>query len=136
MSTFQPKAAAILCDVVRQRARASSQRCTITAKHRPAIEAKIVSETRRTFSETLNRVSHGEIRVMIEKNGIPVGAIVSSADVERLRELDERAERAVKAFERIQAECADTPEYELAQALAEANETRRQRRRHGARKLA
>lgn len=112
----------------------------MTARKPPGTETKTVSEARRTFSETLNRVYRGEARVIIEKNGIPVGAIVSATDMERLRDMDLRAERAIKAFEDIQAAFADVPEdeleRELAKAIAEAKTIRRQQREHRTKKPA
>lgn len=71
-------------------------------------------------------------RALVEKNGIPVGAVVSARDLDRLRVLDEKGERAVKAFEAIQARFADVPEDELERdlekAIAEAREILRQER--------
>jgi prevent-host-death family protein len=101
----------------------------MAAKKPPATETKSVSEARRTFSETLNRVYRGETRVLVEKNGIVVGAVVSARDLERLHELDEKAERAVQAFEDMQAAFADVPEEEFDRELAKALEDVKAERR-------
>ncbi|HEV2065817.1 MAG TPA: type II toxin-antitoxin system Phd/YefM family antitoxin [Thermomicrobiales bacterium] len=85
----------------------------MTAKKAPVTETKTVSEARRTFSETLNRVYRGETRVVIEKNGIPVGAIVSSADVERLERMEARRAEQWAAVERMREAFADIPDDEL-----------------------
>lgn len=101
----------------------------MAAKKPPVTETKTVSEARRTFSDTLNRVYRGETRVLIEKNGIPVGGIVSSDDMERLHDLDEKAERAIQAFEDMQQAFADVPEEEFERELAKAIEDVKQERR-------
>lgn len=112
----------------------------MTPKQSPKTETKTVSEARKTFSETLNRVYRGEARVLVEKNGIPVGGIVSAGDLERLRALDEKSSRAIEAFEAIQACLVDVPEdeleRELEKAMAEAKDIRRQERELAAKKSA
>ncbi len=101
----------------------------MAAKKPPVTETKSVSEARRTFSETLNRVYRGETRVVIEKNGIPVGAVVSARDLEQLYKLDERAELAFKALENMQAAFADVPQEEFDRELAKALEDVKAERR-------
>lgn len=112
----------------------------MTSKQPPTTETKSVSEARKTFSEILNRVYRGETRVLIEKNGIPVGAIVSPQELGALRQLDERSERALDALADMQAAFADVPEEELerelAKAIAETKEIRRRERDQPAKKSA
>ena len=60
----------------------------------PVTEVMNVSEARHQFSQLLNRVFRRQTRVIVEKHGIPVAAIVSAQDLARLRRLDaERRER-------------------------------------------
>jgi prevent-host-death family protein len=52
------------------------------------------SEARRQFSQLLNEVFRRESRVLVEKSGIPVAAIISAKDLQLLARLEaERAER-------------------------------------------
>lgn len=53
-------------------------------KGSPAIVTIKASEARVHFGEMLKRVHSGEARLVVEKGGIPVAAIVSMYDLERL----------------------------------------------------
>jgi prevent-host-death family protein len=46
------------------------------------------SEARQQFSKVLNEVFRGESRVVVEKSGIPVAAIISASDFKRLARLE------------------------------------------------
>lgn len=98
----------------------------------PKTETKTVSETRQHFSETLNRVYRGETRVLVEKSGIPVGAIVSANDLEELRRMEARTAEQWAAVDRMRAAFADVPEDdfndELGKAIKEVEEERKQRK--------
>jgi prevent-host-death family protein len=91
------------------------------------------SEARQRFSELVNRVHETGERVVIEKNGAVVAAIVSRKDLRDLTYLDERRARAKAALERLQAAFAGAPEEELQrqldQALAEVRAEMREERR-------
>ena len=63
------------------------ERLTITRFHATA-------RTNRTLRYQFNRVCRHETRVIVEKSGIPVAAIVSAEDLERLRWLDEEDREA------------------------------------------
>jgi prevent-host-death family protein len=53
-----------------------------------------ISDVKTRLSSLVNEVYRNETRVLIEKAGIPVAALVSIEDLERLAQLDkERAER-------------------------------------------
>lgn len=98
----------------------------------PSIETMNVSETRKQLSEALNRVRRRETRVVVEKSGIPVGALVSMDDLARLKSIDEDRARLLqslaqtrKAFEGIPPE---EIEAEIENAIAEVKaESRRKR---------
>jgi prevent-host-death family protein len=104
----------------------------MTEKKTPKLETKTVSEARRTFSETLNRVYRGEARVMIEKNGIPVGALVSPNELEQLDRLNARREEQWAAVDRLRQAFADIDPAELddeiARAMADVRGERGERR--------
>lgn len=52
-------------------------------ENRPDIRTLGVAETRRQFSRILDEVFHGGGRVIVEKHGIPVAAIVPPGEVHR-----------------------------------------------------
>lgn len=98
----------------------------------PSIETSNVSETRKHLSETLDRVHRREARVVVEKSGIPVGAIVSMDDLEQLRQIDQKRFRLFEAMANIARHFEDIPEDELERevekAIAEVKAERRGRR--------
>ena len=80
------------------------------------------AEARKGFSQLLSRVYRKETRVLVERSGIPVAAIVSADDLQRLQRLDEERERGFQAMERISQAFADVPVEELERRVAEAVE--------------
>jgi prevent-host-death family protein len=92
------------------------------------IETVKASEARQHFSELVNRVHETGARVMIEKNGVVVGGLVSREDMRRLRYLDEKMATANEAIDRFQAAFAGIPpeeiEREIERAIAEARAER------------
>jgi prevent-host-death family protein len=60
----------------------------------PITQTMKISDVRGQLNTLVNRVYRKETRVVVEKSGIPVAAIVSAEDLARLDRLDrERAER-------------------------------------------
>jgi prevent-host-death family protein len=81
------------------------------------------SDARQQFSDVLNRVYRDHTRVLVERSGIPIAAIVSTEDLAILNQLDaERAERFA-GLSRISEAFADVPadelEREVERAIAE-----------------
>jgi antitoxin YefM len=71
------------------------------------------SDARQQFSDVLNRVHRDHTRVLVERSGIPIAAIVSTEDLALLNQLDaERAERFA-GLSRISEAFADVPGEEL-----------------------
>jgi prevent-host-death family protein len=91
-----------------------------------------VSESRKQYSEILNRVYRDEEQVVIEKNGIPVAAIVPLSVVRDAEATTRRRAELRAAFEATRAEFQDIPpeeiEREIERAIAEVDEDRRLRR--------
>jgi prevent-host-death family protein len=58
-----------------------------------------VSEVRQEFATVLNSVFRNERRVLVEKSGIPVAAVVSVEDLRRLERFDERGNHAADESE-------------------------------------
>jgi prevent-host-death family protein len=104
----------------------------MAVKKHPTLETKTVSEARRTFSETLNRVYRGEARVTIEKNGIPVGVLVSPDEIEQLDRLNARRVEQWAAVDRLRQAFADVDpdelDGEIARAASDVRRARKERR--------
>lgn len=98
----------------------------------PTTENLNLSTTRQQFSQLVNRVYRGETRVLVEKSGLPVAAIVSPNDLEHLRRLDEERAEFSQLLEELRAPFRDIPaeevEREIAKALAEVRREMRQER--------
>ena len=105
----------------------------MASRQSPRTETKTVSETRKDFSETLNQVYRGEIRVLVEKNGIPVGAIVSPRELEQLERIDQERRLTLEAFAAARNAFAGIPEEEIERevwkAIAEVEEENRRARK-------
>jgi len=87
---------------------------------RTTTETMKFTDARQQLSRVVNRVARRETRVLLEKSGVPVAALVSPEDLQRLNELEaERDERfaAMRAFSRA---FADVPDDELERELARA----------------
>ena len=68
-----------------------------------------ISDVKTHLSALVNRVYRTEARVVVEKSGIPVAALVSTADLARLDRLDqERAER-FPVLDEMRAAFKDVP---------------------------
>ncbi len=104
----------------------------------PMTQTVAASEARQQWSQLLNRVFRRETRVIVEKSGVPVAALVSAEDLARLTLLEEeRAERfraldeSWKAFEDVSI--AEV-EQEAAQAVERARQKQRRKQARPARK--
>lgn len=100
-----------------------------TELKQPAVETMTVSQARQQFSETLNRVYKGEARVIVEKNGIPVAAIVPMADVRAAEEKEGHRRALLQALKGAQAGFADVSEEEAEREIANALEDIKRERR-------
>jgi len=89
----------------------------------PNVETMKFTETRQQLSQVVNRVFRRESRVLIEKNGVPVAAIVSADDLRRLGNLDARREDYATELREISRAFADVPlddlEHQVARVIAE-----------------
>jgi prevent-host-death family protein len=99
------------------------------AEHRPTTQTINVTEARQKWSQVLNQVFRSKTRVVLEKSGIPLAAIISVQDLERFNRLQaQRAER-FEILDRIgEAFKHETPEESerlAARAVAEARAAHR-----------
>jgi prevent-host-death family protein len=97
-------------------------------EQRPLTQSMKISDVKSTLSSLVNKVYRKETRVLVEKAGIPVAALVSADDLRKLTQLDRAWDERTKAIERFSQAFADVPaekaEAEVARIIAE----RRQRR--------
>jgi len=97
----------------------------------PTTHALKASQARRQWSQLLNRVFRREARVLVEKRGSPVAAIVSPDDLERLIQLDRARAEAFVAFsqigEKFKDESPEEIERQAAKAVAAARADQRRR---------
>ena len=85
------------------------------------------STARQEWSKILNKVFREETRIVVEKSGIPVAAIISAEDLKRLDQLEkERADR-FRILDEVKAAFRDIPgaeiEHEADQALTRVRQT-------------
>jgi len=89
----------------------------------PMTQTIAASEARQQFSQLLNRVFRREMRVVIEKSGIPVAAIVSADDLQRLRRYEGQRKEDFAVLDRMREAFKDVPaaeiEREVTRAIAE-----------------
>ena len=86
----------------------------------PTIETMKATEARVRWGRILNEVDQGNLRVVVEKRGIPVAALVSVRDFERLQRLEAGRERDFEALARTRAAFADVPDEELEREVERA----------------
>ncbi len=102
----------------------------------PMTQTIKASEVRQNWSQVLNQVARKQTRVLVEKSGIPVAALVSAEDLERLNHLEEQRERGFAAMDRISAAFAEVPveelEAEVTKAIATVRAASRARERAAA----
>jgi prevent-host-death family protein len=72
-----------------------------------------MTDVKRTLSDLVDAATRKEGRVLIEKRGVPVAALVSIDDLDRLRQLDREWETTTRSLERISEAFADVPVDEL-----------------------
>ena len=79
------------------------------------------TDARAHLSELFNRVAKQETRILVEKNGVPVGAIISPRDLTRFEEMErEKREKVLAAFNNFGEAFKDVPDEEFERELANA----------------
>jgi prevent-host-death family protein len=90
---------------------------------RPETQTMKISDVKNQLSSLVNDVYRREKRVLIEKAGIPVAALISADDLAWLEERERKWEEGTRAMERISMAFADVPveemEAEIARIIAE-----------------
>ena len=71
------------------------------------------STARQEWSKILNKVFREEIRIVVEKSGIPVAAIISAEDLKRLDQLEKERSDYFRILDEVKAAFRDVPEAEI-----------------------
>jgi prevent-host-death family protein len=82
-------------------------------RQEPITQTMKISNVKNRLSSLVNEVYRGERRILVEKSGIPVAALVSADDLNRLQQLDREWDKTTKAIERFSQAFADVPVPEL-----------------------
>jgi prevent-host-death family protein len=98
----------------------------------PITQTVEASDAHQHWSEVLDRVSRRQARVVVERGGIPVAAIVAAEDLERLTRLEARRDERFAVLDEIHARNADRDpdevERDVAEEVAAMREEQRQQR--------
>jgi prevent-host-death family protein len=93
------------------------------SKLEPPTQTMKISDVKNGLSDLANKFYRKETRILVEKAGIPVAALVSADDLHRLQQLDRAWDEGTRAIERFSQAFADVPvdelEAQIAQIIAE-----------------
>jgi prevent-host-death family protein len=81
----------------------------------PITETMKISDVRSNLNTLVNEVYRHEKRVIVEKSGIPVAAVVSLEDVRRLDQMQKNREEWFKVIDEMRAAFAGVPPEEIEQ---------------------
>jgi prevent-host-death family protein len=96
-----------------------------------------LTETKQNFSKVVNQVARGEARVVVEKSGAPVAAVISPQEFREYKRLKEKDDHLRHRLEASLIEFSrhfdDVSDEELERVLAEAHREYREitDREHG-----
>jgi len=71
------------------------------------------SDVRAQWSQLLNKVFRNQTRVVVEKSGIPVAAIISAEDLQRFTQMEEQREKRFKALDKMREAFKGVPSEEI-----------------------
>jgi prevent-host-death family protein len=98
----------------------------------PITQTLEASDAHRQWSQLLDRVSRRQARIVVERGGIPVAAIVAADDLERLTRIEARWAARFAVLDEIHARNADRDpdevERDVAEEVAAMREEQRQPR--------
>ncbi len=79
----------------------------------PIAKTMDIDLVKHQLPSVIQRVSNKEARVLIEQSGVPMAAIVSIDDLERLQQLDQEWEQTTQGIVRLSQTFADIPVADL-----------------------
>ncbi len=86
----------------------------------PMTQTLKISDVKNRLSSLVNEVYRKETRVLVEKAGIPVAALVSTEDLKQLARLDAQRAKRRRVVDAMREPFRGVPPEEIAQATAEA----------------
>ena len=89
-------------------------------ERQPTIQTIKSSEAKQTWSKLLNRVFRREARIVVEKSGIPVAALISPEDLKLFARLEAERDRDFAAIERIGEAFKDVAPEEIEREVTKA----------------
>jgi prevent-host-death family protein len=82
-------------------------------EHQPMTQTMKISDVKNTLSSLVNKVYRKETRVLVEKSGIPVAAIISADDLQRFAQLEREQEERFAVIDRVREAFKDIPAEEI-----------------------
>lgn len=79
----------------------------------PTTQTMKISDVKNTLSSLITTVYRKERRVLVEKSGIPVAAIISADDLARLEQLELEREERFAVLDRMREAFEDVPPEEI-----------------------
>jgi prevent-host-death family protein len=102
----------------------------------PMTKTMKASVARQQFSQLLNDVFRKESRVLVEKSGIPVAAIISASDFTRLGRLEAERNKDFAILDELREAFKDVPaeeiEREVKRAITQVRREKRQQEQRSA----
>ena len=86
----------------------------------PKTQTMKISEVKSRLSSLVNQVSRQETRILVEKAGIPIAALVSIDDLRQLALLDEERAERWRVLEAMRAPFRGVPAEEIERETAKA----------------
>lgn len=91
------------------------------------------SEVRQQWSQLLNSVFRDQTRVVVEKSGIPIAAVISNEELKRFIQLEEQRNKRFKALDKMREAFKNVPvkklEQEVNKAIAEVRLEKRKQQK-------
>jgi prevent-host-death family protein len=81
----------------------------------PMTQTMKISDVKNTLSSVVNKVYRKETRILVEKSGIPVAAIISADDLKRFAQLEREREERFSVMDRMREAFKDVPPEEIEQ---------------------
>jgi prevent-host-death family protein len=89
-------------------------------QYKPVTQNMDIAEIEDSLASVVNRVSGNDARIVVEKHGKPVAAIISIDDMRRFARLEETHKDEFAVFDRIEAAFAEVPTEEIEAAADQA----------------
>ncbi len=84
------------------------------------IQTLKASDVRSNWSQLLNKVFRNQTRVIVEKSGIPIAAVISAEDLVRFTQLEEQRKERFKVLDRMREAFKNIPAEKVEQEIEKA----------------